>query len=155
MSDINAETFAPNAAFDRTVAQLKQGVTTATAAQAEIAEKAVKGAKDMAAFGQGSMEAFTQAAQIYATGSQALFRQFAESTQTAMSEAFSGMRALASTTSLKERMELQATLVRTSAAWMVSESNRIATANLELAEKVAAPIAARAAIAAETFATIK
>jgi hypothetical protein len=134
---------------------LKQGVGYATAANAEASEKAIKTAKDFAAFNQASLKAFTQAGQILTTGSQDLFRQMAVSTQSAFAEAMSGFQALVSAKTVKERVELQASLVSTSATWAVSEGSRFAQASIDLVQKASAPLTDRAALAAETFATLK
>jgi hypothetical protein len=57
--------------------------------------------------------------------------------------------------SIKERIELQASLTRASAAWAVSESTRFAQAGIALIEKASAPPTARATATAETFAVLK
>jgi hypothetical protein len=134
---------------------LKQGVAYATAATAEASEKAIKSATDFAAFNQASLKALAQAGQILTTGSQDLFRQIAMSTQSAFAEAMSGFQALASAKSVKEHVELQASLARTSASRAVSEGSRFAQASIDLVQKASAPLTDRATLAAETFATLK
>jgi Phasin protein len=134
---------------------VKQGVAYATAATAEASEKAIKTAKDFAAFNQASLAAFTQAGQILTAGSQDLFRQMAVSTQAAFAEAMSGFQTLASAKTVKERLELQASLVSASAARAMSEGSRFAQASIDLVQKASAPLTDRAALAAETFATLK
>jgi len=141
--------------FDRTVAGLKQGIAAATTSQAQVSEKTIKATTDYTLFNQGTMEAVAQASQILAVGSQDLFRQMAESNQSAFAEALSGFRAIAAARTLNERLELQASLARTSAHWAVSECSRFAQAGIELAEKASAPLTARAALAAETLTTRK
>jgi hypothetical protein len=140
--------------FDRTVAELKQGVTYATKAQAAASEKAVKAAKDFVAFNQASVDAFTEAGKIFAAGAQDLSRQAATSGQAAIAEMLSGLRALVSVKSVKESLELQASLTRASANWAVSAGNRFAQANVDLVDKASAPLIARATAAAEAFATL-
>jgi hypothetical protein len=142
-------------AIENTVTDLKQRAAATTAVQAEVVAKAMKTAKDFSAFNQDSLEAFTQASQILATGSQDLFRQMVASSQAAFAEALSGFRALAAAKTVKERLELQASLTRASATWAVTEGSRFAQASLELTEKASAPLTARAVLAAETFATRK
>jgi hypothetical protein len=139
----------------RTALDLKQGVAYATAATAEASEKAMKTAKDFAAFNQASLEAIAQAGKILTTGSQDLLRQMAVSTQSAFAEVISGFQAIASAKSVAERLELQASLARASATRAVTESSRLAQASIELADKASAPLTARAALAAETFAAMK
>jgi hypothetical protein len=134
---------------------LKQGVAYATAATAEVSEKAIKSATDFAAFNQASLKAVAQAGQILTTGSQDLFRQMAMSTQAAFAEAMAGFQALASTKTVKESVELQASLARTCASRAVSEGSRLAQAGVELLQRASAPLTDSAALAAETFATLK
>lgn len=155
MSSTTAQITADPFSFSRTIADLKSGATSAAAAQAQASEKAVNVAKDFATFNQGTLEAVTQAYQILAAGSQDLFRQMAQSSQATFTEAASGFHALVTAKTVKERLELQASLARTSAHRTVSESSRFAQAGLELAEKASAPLTARAAVAAETFTTPK
>ncbi len=137
--------------FDSTVADLKNGADSATAAYGAMSEKATKTAADLTAFNRGTLEALAQAGQIFAAESQDLFRQAAEAGQTAFTESLNNLRAIASAKTLKERFELQANFVRTSAISAVSEGSRFARAGIDLAEKASAPIAARAYLAAETF----
>jgi hypothetical protein len=155
MSSTTTPKTADQHAIESTVADLKQRATAATAVQAEVVEKAMKTAKDVSAFNQNSLAAFTEASQILATGSQDLFRQMVASSQAAFAEALAGFRALAATKSLKERVELQASLTRASATRAVTEASCFALASIELTEKASAPLTARAVLAAESFATPK
>jgi len=141
--------------FSRTIADLRQGAASAATAQAQASEKAMNTAKDFATFNQGTLEAVTQAYQIMPAGSQDLFRQMAQSSQAAFTEAASGFRALATARTVKERLELQASLARTAAHRAVSESSRFAQASLDLAEKASAPLITRVAVAAETLTTLQ
>ena len=150
MSSTTATKTGQPRAFD-----LKQGVADATTATAEASEKAIKTAKDLAAFNQASLEALTQCGKILTAGSQDLFRQMAASTQSAFAEVMTGFQALASAKTVKERLDLQASLARASATRAVAESSRFAQASIDLVEKASAPLTARAALAAETFATLK
>ncbi len=155
MSSTTAQMTADPFAFSRTIADLRQGAASAATAQAQVSEKAVNAAKDFATFNQGTLEAVTQAYQILAAGSQDLFRQMVQSSQTAFTEAASGFYALVTAKTVKERLELQASLARTAAYRAVSESSRFAQASLDLAEKASAPLTARAVAATETFTTPK
>jgi hypothetical protein len=138
--------------FDRTVADLKQGVDYATKAQADASEKA---AKNVVAFNRASLDAFTQSTKIFAAGLQDLLHQAAASSQAAFTEILSGFRTLITAKSIKERIELQASLTRASATWAVSESTRFVQASIALIEKASAPLTASAAAVAETFAALK
>ena len=142
---------AASQSFENTVADLKNGVDSATVAYGAFSEKATKTATDLTAFNRGTLEAVAQSVQILAAESQDLFRQAAEASQAAFTESLTNMRAIASAKTLKQRLELQANFVRTSAISAVSEGSRFARAGIDLAEKASAPIAARAYLAAETF----
>ena len=76
--------------FDRTIADLKQGLESAKTAQAEVPGKAMQTAKGVAAFNRDSLAAYVQASRIFSMGSQDLFRQAAESTRSAFTGAFTG-----------------------------------------------------------------
>ena len=141
--------------FDQTVADLKQGVETATAAASVVSGKALKSAKDLVAFNQGTVEAFTQASKILVAGSQDLMRQMAESSQAAFAETVSAYRALVAAKTPTERLSLQANFVRSSTLKAVSETGRFTHAGLELVQSAAAPVTARAVVAATTIAAAK
>jgi hypothetical protein len=151
---IASKTAEPNT-FDRTVADLKQGVNYATAEQAKASEKALKTAKDLVAFNLASLEAFTEATKLLAAGSKELSLQVASSSQAAFAEVLTGFRSIVTAKSVKEGIELQASLTRASAARAVSEGTRFAQASVTLIEKASAPLTARAVAAAETFAALK
>jgi hypothetical protein len=146
-------TQAASQSFDRTAAGLKNGVASATQIYRTVSEKAATTAADLTAFNQGTFEAFTQAGQILATEAQDLFRQMAASSQTAHNEGLTNFRALVSAKTVKQCLELQATIARTAAIWTVTESSRFAQAGIALAEKAMAPVTARTYLAAEKFST--
>ncbi len=138
--------------FNETVADLKHGADSATAAYGAMSEKAAKTATDLTAFHRGTLEALAQAGQIFAAESQDLFRQAAEAGQAAFTESLNNLRAIATAKTVKQRLELQANFIRSSAILTVSEGSRFARASIDLAEKASAPLTARVYLAAETFA---
>ncbi len=144
-------TQAASRTFDRTISDLKDGANSATAGYTAMSEKAAKTATDLTAFNRGMIEAVAQAGQILASESQGLFRQAAAAGQAAFTESLTNLRAITSAKTVKERLELQANFVRTSAIAAVSEGSRFARAGIDLAEKAAAPVAARVYLAAETL----
>jgi hypothetical protein len=141
--------------FDRALADLKSGVATATNAYTEMSAKAAKTGADFRAFSKDTVDAFIQAGQVFATESQNLFRDVAASSQAATAENVAGFRALLSAKTVKEQLELQATLARTAAIHAVTESSRFARAWIDLTERAFAPVAARAYLVADKFTTIK
>lgn len=62
---------------------------------------------------------------------------------------------MAGAKTVKDRIELQANLFRTSAIWAVSESSRFARPSIDLTERASAPLTARAVAAAEAMAAPK
>lgn len=153
-STIDQISYEPHS-FKRTIAELKQGVDSAKTLQAEVSGNAVQTVKSLAASNQASLAAFVQASQILADGSKDLFRQTAESTRSVFTETLAGIRAVAGAKTFKERMELQATLFRTSATWAVSENSRFALASIDLTERASGPLKARAVAAVAAMAAPK
>ena len=107
--------------FDRTIADVKQGVASAASAQADLTSKATQAGKDLVVFNQGNMEAVAQACQVFAAGSQDLLRQMAEAGQAAMHEALTSMKAIAGAKTPKAMVELQATFLRSTAIQAITE----------------------------------
>lgn len=149
MSSTSFSTAADAFSFDRTISDMKQGVASATSAQTDMTAKATQAGRDFAVFSQGNMEAIAQASQVFAAGSQDLFRQMTEASQTAMHEMLAGVRAIASAKTPKVMIELQANFARTSAIQAITESARIAQSGVDLAERVSAPLLARTVVAVE------
>lgn len=149
------QTQAAEQSFNRAVNDLKHGVASATGSYAHVSDTASKAGADLVEFSKGTLEAVAQASQVFAAGSQELFRDMTASYQEAFKEGFAAFRAIALAKTVRERLELQTTFVRTSAVQAINESSRFARAGLDLAEKASAPLAARAYVAADKFATIK
>ena len=156
-----SEAAAANASkgIDQTVATLKDGMAQAAAGfektQAKVKEgleKAMRTAEDMVQFNQGNFEAFVQSGQIWATGVQDISRQVAASAQASFEEGVSNFRALASVKSLKEAIDLQSSLARSSVEKAVAESSRFTDASVKLVEQALAPLTARVTLAVEKFA---
>ena len=108
--------------FDRAVADLNSGVATATSAYTEMSKQAANTGSDFRAFNKGMVEAFVQVGQVLATELQNLFRDMAASSQAAATENLAGFRAVLSAKTVKEQLELQATLARTAAICSITVS---------------------------------
>jgi phasin family protein len=144
--------------FDQTVAALKESMTGAVAGfektQTEMKvnmDKAFKTAEEFISFGQGNVEAVMQSGQIWATGVQDLSKSFAGLAQAQMEQTMALWKSLAGVKSLKEAVDLQATLARTSVETAMSETGKLTDASLKLAEQAMAPITARVSLAVEKF----
>jgi phasin family protein len=146
-------------AIDKTFDAIKDGVTGAVAGlaktQAEVhanMEKVMKSAEDFVSFGQGNVEAFVKSGQIWAAGVQTLSKSFAATAQAQMDAAVSTMKALAGVKSLKDAVELQTSLARSSVETVMAETGKLTDASMKLAEQAIAPITARVTLAVEKFA---
>lgn len=144
--------------LDRTMATVKNGVAQATASmqQAQSAmrqtmEKTMKSMTDMVSFAQGNFEAFTSFSQIMTTGLQDMSQTIAASSKATAEDAMHTMKALGSVKSIKEAMDLQSALVRSTLEQVVSQSAKLTDASTKLSERACAPLTARMSIAAETF----
>jgi phasin family protein len=145
--------------IEATVSNLKEGMTKAAAGftetQAKVkegVEKAMKTAEEFVTFGQGNLEAVLKSGQIWAAGVQDLSKQFAASAQASFEETMSTFKALTSVKSLKDALDLQASLARTTLEKTLAESGKLTDASFKLTEQAIAPITARVTLAVEKFA---
>ncbi len=106
---------------------------------------------EFVSFNQANVEAFVKSSQIVAQGLQDLGRQFAAAAQATMDETMSTFRALTSVRSIKEAMELQTTLARSTMEKAVAQTGQVTEASFKLAEQAIAPIAGRLSVAVESF----
>jgi len=144
--------------FDQTVAALKESMTGAVAGfektQTEMKnnmDKALKTAEEFASFGQGNIEAVMQSGQIWAVGMQDLSKSFAGLAQAQMEQTVTLWKSLAGVKSLKEAMDLQAGVARSSVETAISETGKLTDASMKIAEQTLAPITARVSLAVEKF----
>ena len=114
-------------------------------------DKAMKTAEELVSFGQGNLEALVKSGQIWAAGVQDLGKQFAASAQAQVDQTMATWKALAGVKSLKEAMELQTTLARSSVEKAVAETSKLTDASMKLAEQTFAPLTARMSLAVERF----
>ncbi len=139
-------------AVQANVAQAKAGFETTQAKVKEGMEKAMKTAEDLVTFSQGNMEAFVKSGQIWAAGVQDLSKQVAATAQASIDQTLSTFRALSGVKSVKDAMDLQASLARSTIEKTLSESGRLTDASMKLAEQAMAPLTARMTLAVEKFA---
>ena len=147
-----------NENFDRTVSGLKDGVANATAgleqAQATMRDgmqKAMKSAEDMFAFSQGNFEALAKSSQILVSGMQDLSQSFAAAARASMDETISTIKAMAGVKSVKEAVDLQSKLLRSTMEKAVEQTGQVTDSSMKLSEQAFAPIGARIALASEKF----
>lgn len=131
-------------AFAAKVKQIETGVK-------KTMDSTIKTTEEMMAFGQGNVEAFLKSGQIWVAGVQDLSKHIAATAQASIDETVANVKALSSVKSLKEAMDLQATIAKTSVEKFVAESGKITDATVKLAEQTIAPISARVTLATEKF----
>ena len=128
-------------AVENNVEQMTQG-----------AESIFKAAEEAAEFGRGNVEAFTKAAQTWASGSQDLARQYMALAQGLTDHAMEGAKALSGVKSVNEAAELQAKFAKAALEKMVAEGTKLQEASVKLAESAFAPMNARMTMAMEKLA---
>ena len=160
-----AETVAQAATkgFEQTMASLKDGMAQAgtqfqsniETTQAKVKEnmdKVMKSAEEFFAFGQGNLDAFVKSAQIWTAGVQDLGKVAAATAQANFDASVAAFKAVGGAKSMKDAVDAQANLARTSLEKATAEAGKLTEASLKLAEQSFAPIAARLTLAAEKFA---
>ena len=111
----------------------------------------MKTPEEFMTFNQANVEAFVKSGQIFATGLQDMSKLFAATMQATMDETMSTFRAMSSVRSIKEAMDLQTTLARSTMEKAVAQSGQVAETSFKLAEQTIAPIASRVTLAVESF----
>ena len=111
----------------------------------------MKSAEDFVSFGQGNVEAMMKCGQIWAAGVQDLSKSFAATAQAQVDQTVSTWKALAGVKSMKEAIELQSSLTRTSMGSAVTETSKLTDASMKLMEQTMAPITERVTLAVEKF----
>ena len=144
--------------LERTMSGLKEGVATATAGveQAQVTlrdglAKAMKTAEEMFAFGQGNLDAMTRSGQVLTAGMQDMGQSFAAAAKASLDETVSTMKAMAGVRSIKDAMELQSGLLRSTLEKAVSHTSQMTDSTIKLSEQTFAPIGARLSLAVEKF----
>ena len=145
--------------IEATVGNLKDGMAKAAAGfsetQAKVREgmeKAMKTAEELMAFSQGNVEAIMKSGQIWAAGVQDISKQMAVTAQASFDETVATFKALASAKSLKDAIDLQTSLARSTLEKTLFESGKFTDASIKLTEQALAPITARVTLAVEKFA---
>ena len=138
----------------RTVSSLKDGMEQSQSASRDGMQKALKTAEQMAAFAHGNMEAMARSNQIMAAGAQDMGQSLAAAARAATDDMMAAFKAMTSVRSIKDAMDLQSSLLRTSLDKAVSQASQMTDSGMKLSEQVFAPITARLAVAAETFSRI-
>lgn len=143
---------------ERTLSTMKDSMDNATkgfessqTAMQENFAKVMKSAEDMIAFGQGNVEAFVKAGQIFASGMQDLQKQVAAASQATAEESVSTVKALSSVKSVMEVVDLQTGFARSQMERALADTTKFTDASVKLTEQTIAPLTARFSLAAEKF----
>lgn len=138
---------------------INEGAIQARASMEKTMEQATKAAENMfkaaeeaVEFGRGNIEAVTKSAQLWATGTQDIARQYAAVAQGFADHAMESAKALSTVKSLKEAAELQTSFAKAAFEKASAETSKFQEAFLRLTESAAAPITARVQLAVEKFA---
>jgi phasin family protein len=142
------------AAMADSMAQATAHIDTTQTTVKQTMEKTMKTAEDFLAFGQGNMDAFVKASQIWATGMQDISKQVAATAQANFDETMAAFKALSAVKTPKDALDMHATLARTSLEKAVTETGKLTDASLKLTEQAIAPITARVNLAVEQFAKV-
>ncbi|CAA7613053.1 Magnetic particle membrane specific GTPase P16 (modular protein) [Candidatus Terasakiella magnetica] len=125
--------------YDKAVAASKEQVESVVKAQTA----AFKGYEDALSFGKDNIEAVVQAGNIFTKGLQDLGTAVVAMTQAAIEENVAASKALLGTKSLREFIEVQASLSKAGVDKLVTESSRLSEQSVKLLEQALAPINSR------------
>jgi phasin family protein len=108
-----------------------------------------KTTKQITSFGQGNVEAIMRSGQIWATGCQAISKTIAETAQAHLDQTMSTWKTLITTKSIKEAMDLRASLSPAPFETAFVEAGKLADASIRLVQETMAPITERITLAVE------
>jgi phasin family protein len=136
---VKASSEAAAKGYDKAVAISKEQVEAAVKAQTA----AYKGYEDVLSFGKDNVEAFVKAGNILAKGLQDISKAVVGLTQASIEEQVAASKALLSTKTLKEFIDLQTDLTKAGVDKLVAESTRLTEQSVKLVEDALAPIGDR------------
>ncbi|MDB5400261.1 MAG: phasin family protein [Rhodopila sp.] len=128
------------------------GSTGTTMATTKTMANLTKTTAEITSFSQGNFEAIMKSGQVWVAGWQAMSKTMAASAQAHLDQSKSTWKALISVKSLKEAMDLRASLMDTSFQAAFAETGKLADESMRLAEQTMAPITERITLAVEKFA---
>jgi hypothetical protein len=106
---------------------------------------------EMTSFSKGNIEAIMKSGQVWTSGYHALSKTMAETAQSHFSRSASAWQALMGVKSLKDAMDLRASLTQTSFETTLAETGKLTDASLRLVQQAMAPIAERITLAVENL----
>jgi phasin family protein len=114
-------------------------------------DKTMQTAQEIAAFGQGTLEAFVASGQIWTVGVQDLNQSLVASAQAQITQAVEAVKGFAAAKSVNELLTLQAAFARFSLDKAVAETTKLTDASARLATEVLSPLSARVTLAVDKF----
>jgi phasin family protein len=112
----------------------------------------IKSTQDFVSFGKTNFEAASESGRILAAGVQDLTKHFVSTATASYEDAVATAKALGAAKSVKEAIDLQGSYAQASISKAVSDAKKLGNAWVQLTEQAMAPLAARVAVAVETFA---
>jgi phasin family protein len=108
--------------------------------------------EDFVAFGKGNLEAFATSGKIWAAGVQQLSAQVAVTAKGFIETSVANLQAISTVKSVPEAIAVQTDISRAVVAKLLDGSNKLTDTAFKLTADTLAPLTARVAVAAETFA---
>jgi phasin family protein len=127
------------------------GSTGMNVAAAKIADNWTKTVEQMASFGQENVGAIMKSGRVWAAGCQDISKTMAATAQAHLDQTTSTWKALTSAKSLREAMDLQAAITRTSFQTAFAETGKLTESTVRLAEQTIAPIMKHFTLTIEKF----
>jgi phasin family protein len=135
---------------NRGVAQM-DGSTGMTMDATKTVANLTKTIEQITSFGQGNVEAIMKSGQIWVAGSQAISKTMATTAQAHLDQTMSTWKALINVKSLREAMDMRASLTHAPFETAFAEAGKLTDASMKLVEETMAPITERITLAAEKF----
>ncbi|MEX2647506.1 MAG: phasin family protein [Alphaproteobacteria bacterium] len=147
-SFVKASTEAATQGYERFFSMGKENVEAAVKAGAD----AFKSYGNVGGLGKENVEAVAKSSAILAKGIESISSRWFELAKASFDESVAASKALMACKSVKDVVDVQGSLVRTSIDKVVSESAAITEMSVKVANEALAPISGRVNAAIETFA---
>jgi phasin family protein len=127
------------------------GSTGTTMDATKTVANLTKTTEQITSFSQGNVEAIMKSSQVWAAGCQAISKSMATTAQAHLDQTMSTWKALITVKSLREAMDLRASLTHAAFETAFAEAGKLTDASMKLVEETMAPITERITLAAEKF----
>jgi phasin family protein len=144
---VKAGTDVASKTYEKAIAMTKENFAKAAKAGSEV----YKGYEEAVAFNKENVEAFVKSGTILAKGAQDLSKVLFGIAQASLEESVAATKALFGAKSLKDVVELQASLAKVNYETALAEGKKLTDLSVKLTEEAIAPLAARVNVAVEKF----